>query len=238
MIGLETALLTNSADPFRGSHTCTRSVWTASVNPCVSTAFIIIIIKSVSKAKLQKNVDTSLSPLYYHQSPWSFFFFFSYNIGWSHRIRKKKITCIFNFILHWLTQKELPPIRTPFGKVSIKSESAGRKQKEGRRGEKKKHFMSEELSKLLPDFKWSALYLPEQPNVLFLLLSHSLDGNQDRSTRTLSAAVTLQWQTAALRSGAWALFSTHSSPLSENKAGFMAAGKGGKHNKAAQLPGI
>lgn len=31
---------------------------------------------------------------------------------------------------------------------------------------------------------------------------------------------------------AWALFSTHGSPLSENKAGFMAAGKGGKHNKA------
>lgn len=30
------------------------------------------------------------------------------------------------------------------------------------------------------------------------LLSHSLDGNQDRSTRTLSAAVTLQWQTTAL----------------------------------------
>lgn len=29
-----------------------------------------------------------------------------------------------------------------------------------------------------------------------------------------------------------ALFSTHGSPLSENKAGFMAAGKGGKHNKA------
>lgn len=31
---------------------------------------------------------------------------------------------------------------------------------------------------------------------------------------------------------AWALFSTHGSLLSENKAGFMAAGKGGKHNKA------
>ena len=31
---------------------------------------------------------------------------------------------------------------------------------------------------------------------------------------------------------AWALFSTHGSPLSENKAGFMAARKGGKHNKA------
>lgn len=31
-----------------------------------------------------------------------------------------------------------------------------------------------------------------------LFLSHSLDGNQDRSTRTQSAAVTLQWQTTAL----------------------------------------
>lgn len=42
------------------------------------------------------------------------------------------------------------------------------------------------------------LFIFPSSQCVVLLLSHSLDGNQDRSTRTLSAAVTLQWQTTAL----------------------------------------
>lgn len=44
------------------------------------------------------------------------------------------------------------------------------------------------------------LFIFPSSQCVVLLLSHSLDGNQDRSTRTLSAAVTLQWQTTALHS--------------------------------------
>lgn len=44
------------------------------------------------------------------------------------------------------------------------------------------------------------LFIFSSSQCVVLLLSHSLDGNQDRSTRTLSAAVTLRWQTTALLS--------------------------------------
>lgn len=63
--------------------------------------------------------------------------------------------------------------------------------------------------------------------------------DRDRSTRTPRAAVALTMTNCSSPARrAPALFSTQGSPLSENQAGFMAAGEDGKHNKAQQLPGI
>lgn len=120
-ISLKTAQLTNSADLFLEIHTWAYSVWTASVNPRVSTAFIIIIIKEPEKQSNRRtqtphfllcaiiNHHTAFPPppsLLKHQLKPSY-------------KENKKFTCIFNFILQWLTQRKLPPFRTPFGRKSL-----------------------------------------------------------------------------------------------------------------------
>lgn len=85
---------------------CARAVWRASVKPPQSFRHLHYHHNINVWKKRQKNADSSLSALYYHQSPWSIFF--PFNISWRHQKKKRAQACIFNFILHWLTQKELP----------------------------------------------------------------------------------------------------------------------------------
>lgn len=175
----------------------------ASVNPRVSTAFIIIIIK-VSERQSNRRTQTPhflLCAIINHHAPFFFLFppsLLKHQLKSSYKNNKKNrkshaYLISFSNGLHKGSCHLLGHLLER--KVSIKSESAGReteRERERRKIKQYETFQSEKLSKLQPDFKMEGCLSSRAGKVLFYSFSHRLDENQDRSTRTLSAEVTLR----------------------------------------------
>lgn len=165
------------------------------------------------KAKLQKNVDTSLFPLCtIINHPGAFFFFF-FSIPTPTWLKKKnKIKKSHAYLISFSTGSNKGNCHRS-GHLSQKSLL-----NQSQVGEEEKKIHEWKTISIIARLQMKCCLSSRVKGRVVFLLSDGVNSNQDRSRRTLSAAMTNC-------GSARVLFSTHGSSLSENKAGFMAAEK-------------